>query len=141
MNWSVSEEDYKYIEKNVRLIPLYRKQLKDYEHDIIFATPERDDGGGGKSNLPSRPVERIVFNLEDNARMKQIRKYIDSVDQAFRELDLEKQHFVKTVFWGSHTKSVQGICDEFHIKPITYIRWKKGFLTRVGLLTGEKFDF
>jgi RinA family phage transcriptional activator len=138
MSWNVGGVDYKYIERNVRLIPLYRKQLKAFEHDIIFSTPERDDNGGGKSNLPSRPVENIVFNLYENARMKRIREYIDYVDQAYRELDKEKQRFINALFWGNHNMSVQGICTEFNITPVTYLRWKKSFLNRVGLLTGDK---
>lgn len=138
MNWKVTESDFKYIEDEVRLYPLYKKTLLAAINNLILSTPERDDNGGGKSNLPSRPVENIVFNLYADARIRKLKEYVDAIEQAVHELDDEKKRFIDAVYWSKQHKTITGICEEFSISQATFLRWKKGFLYRVGLITGDK---
>jgi RinA family phage transcriptional activator len=138
MVWKMTESDYVYIEEEVRLYPLYKKRLREAVGNIIHSTPERDTNGGGKSNGISRPTENIVFNLFSDSRIMKLQRYVDAIEFAYNELDDEKQQFIQELYWNRHTKTKKGICSEFNISISTYDRWKKGFLLRVGLITGDK---
>jgi len=136
VSWKVTDVDYKIIEREVGLYPLYKKELKDAVNNLILATPVHDDNGGGRSNIPSRPTEKIAMNLFENARIMQLRRYVEAIEFAYNKLDDEKQRFVTFIFWTKHDKNIQGVCKEFHIRYHTYWRWKKAFLLQVGLITG-----
>lgn len=140
MNWRISDTDFKYIEDEVRLYPLYKKKLHEAVNNIIMATPERDSNGGGKGNLPSRPTENIVFNLYADARIQKLKGYVEAVEQALHELDEEKRLFINAVYWSPQHKTIPALCRDFAISQNTYLRWKKAFLLRVGLITGDKRD-
>jgi RinA family phage transcriptional activator len=137
--WKVSDSDFQYIEDEVRLYPQYKERLNELIAEIAYRVPERDDSGGGRSNLPSRPVESIVFNLLNDFRIAKIRQYVNAVEQALRELDHEKKMFIINVYWREG-KTIESICIQFSISQATYLRWKKAFLLRVGMLTGDKRD-
>lgn len=138
MVWKVNESDYLFIEEEVKLYPLYKKRLRESVENIIHSTPGRDENGGGKSNIPSRPTEAIVFNLFSDARILKLKRYVDAVEFAYKELDDEKQRFIQELYWTRNSKTKKGICNEFSISTSTYDRWKKGFLLRVGMITGDK---
>lgn len=137
MTWKVSDSDYKYIEDELRLYPFYKRKLDIAILNTILSTPEHDDNGGGKSNLPGRPIENIVIRLFDDARIAKLRRYVEAVEDAFSELDDEKKRFVQAVFWDKPGKTIQVICHDFAISYVTYLRWKKAILLRVGLITGD----
>jgi RinA family phage transcriptional activator len=136
-NWRVTESDYTFLEDEVRLYPLYEKRLREIEIDLMLATPIRDDNGGGKSNIPGRPVERIVITLFADARIQRLRKIVDAVQFALEELDPEKERFIRFVFWNRDGKNIQRVLKEFNVSQQTYNRWKKAFLMRVGMITGD----
>jgi RinA family phage transcriptional activator len=137
INWKASDNDYKFIENEVRLFPLYQMQLEEAIQNIILATPQRDENGGGRSNIPGRPVEHTVMNLFDDNRIMRLRRTVNAVNTALDELDEEKRHFIIRTFWKPGNKNMQGICIELNITTATYYRWKKAFLLRVGLMTGD----
>lgn len=140
VKWNVTEDDYTFLEKETKLYPLYKKKLREAIDDIIYSTPERDTNGGGRSSEISRPTERIAFNLIEDARIMWLKRFIDCVEFAYNELEEEKQRFIQEIFWTHTTKTKKKICKDFAISTTTYDRWKKGFLLRVGLLTGIKRD-
>lgn len=138
MKWKKSESDFRYIEDDVRLYPYYKKKLLQAVNDIIMATPERDDNGGGKPNTIGRPVEKAVINILDDMRIMRMQTVVDAVEIAFSELDDEKRRLFQNFYWGNGAKSVPIVCDDFGISVSTFNRWQKGFLLRVGRITGAK---
>ena len=137
--WKISDSDFGFIEDEVRLYPLYKNRLEQAINDIYYSTPSYENTGGGKSNLPSRPVENKVFSLLHDARIVKLRLYVESVEEAFHELDKEKQDFIDLLYWKNRS-SLQAVCLEFCISVSTANRWRKAFIMRVGLLTGDKRD-
>lgn len=135
-SWSMSDRDYIFLLNLVENHHIAKNHLKEMEYDIIYSSPGMDDNGGGRSNIPGRPTERIVSTLEQNILLQRLKAEIYAVDKALAELDAEKRRFVEYVFWGTNRHSVQKIMQEFNIAAITQIRWKKAFLLRVGSLTG-----
>lgn len=137
MSWKVSESDYKFIEDEVKHYQFYKDELKRIVDDITHATPERDDNGGGKSNIPGRPTERAAIEIAMDRQINRMKRYINATEAAYNELDEEKKRFVRVIFW-SGKKRMPTICEEFNISYETALRWKKAFLLKVGNLTGDK---
>lgn len=134
--WKKSDSDFVFIEGEVELYPQYKKRLAEMIDDIIHSTPSFENIGGGKTNIPSRPTENKVYSLLDDIRIKKLRITIDAIEFAYSELDQEKKLFVERLFWNH--LSLTEVCDEFAISPATANRWRRAFLLRVGLLTGDK---
>jgi RinA family phage transcriptional activator len=136
-NWNTKNSDYEFIEDEVRLYHLYVKRLDEIKTDLILSTPVRDENGGGKSNLPGRPVEQIVISLFADARIARLEKTIKAVKQAYDELTSDKRAFVDYVFWNPAGTDVANVLSEFNISYRTYNRWKRAFLLRVAMQTGD----
>lgn len=136
--WKAADSDYKFIEDEVRLYPLYTKQLIMAKDDIILATPAFDNNGGGRSNLPSSPTESKALTLIDNARIRHLCFYIEAIEQSYNELDDEKQRFVERLFWSKRSSSLEIVASEFNVSLSTAVRWRRAFLYRVATLTGAK---
>lgn len=138
VKWNVTEDDYEFLEKEVSLYPLYKKRLREAVEDIIHSTPERDTNGGGRNNMISRPTETIAFSLIQDARIRYLREFINAVEFAYNELEDEKQRFIQEIFWTRTTRHKKAVVKDYAISTTTYDRWKKGFLMRVGLISGIK---
>lgn len=136
-NWKVNNSDFNFIAEEISLYHLYVKRLKEIEIDLFLATPLRDENGGGKSNIPGRPVENMVIKLFADSRILRLKRTIEAVEQALGELDDEKRRFVEYVFWTKDGKNIQKVLQEFSVSQQTYNRWKKSFVLRVGLITGD----
>lgn len=74
---------------------LYRRTLatiRDYSRmvevvgDIILATPDHDNNGGGKSSLPSAPTENIAIMISDLERqIRIIENSLDIIPDEYKE--------------------------------------------------------
>lgn len=137
-DWKVSDTDYRFIEDEVKLYPLYKKQLQIAIGDIVYSTPSHDDNGGGKSNLPSSPTEMKAMSLVTNARIRHLELFIEAIETSKKELDKEKREFFDRLFWNSQNSSLETVAKEFAISQATASRWKRAYLTRVAYLTGIK---
>lgn len=120
------------------LYPEYVQQIKELIAEIAYAVPERDSNGGGRSNLPGRPVEHTMFNLMDHFQLQKMRRYVKAVEDVMHNMDDEKKRFIHALYWRKGSKTIKGICQEFNISQATYLRWRKAFLMQVGLYTGDK---
>jgi RinA family phage transcriptional activator len=139
-NWKVSDSDFDFIQDEVELYPKYKEKIEELINEYAYSVPERDTNGGGRSNLPSRPVENTTYKLMDDIQLQKMRRYVKAVEDVFHSLDLEKQKFIHAYFWRKGPKDIQAICKEFSISQATHLRWKKAFLLQVGLYTGDKRD-
>jgi RinA family phage transcriptional activator len=136
--WSVSSPDYKRIKEEVDLYEENKKELERLVNHIMFETPAADGNGGGRSNLPSSPVENKVIRMIDHRRIQYLKLWIDAVDTALHKLDDEKKTFMAAVFWQNQGRSLRKVASQFAIDQSTANRWRKGFLLHVGELTGAK---
>lgn len=140
-NWKAAQSDYKFIEDEVRLYQMYKKLLLDAVDNIYYGTPEFDNNGGGKSNLPSRPTENKaiqVHTLLESARIRHLNFYIKCIEEALHELDEEKQQFIARLYWSNKKTSLEGVATEFCVSISTANRWRSAYLLRVAMLTGAK---
>lgn len=132
VKWTVSDEDFKFAEKQVRTYPKLKKQLEDMANDFRLATPVHDDNGGGRSNIPSNPTERTVIAILNDARINHLQTWIDAVEVAFRELDDDKQRFVRQAYWECDSNaSWKEKAIRCSLTYPTLNRWRRGFILRV----------
>lgn len=128
--------DRLFAEGNVRNYKFYELKLEQERRDIISATPIYDNNGGGKTNIPSRPTEKMAMALMENSEKWQERiKYMDAIAFALSELSEGKKRQIHCLYW-SGDKDIQTICTECNISKSTLKRRKDDFLDRVCELVG-----
>lgn len=128
----LTKDEYRSIEKHVRKYYLYILEINNVRYDIIHATPIFDNIGGGRSNLPSRPTEKITMNLlENEEKMKEKIDMVNAVTAVLGQLSEEQQRFIHTLYWSGRRRSFHEICRDFNIGKSTFYRWKLGFLSSV----------
>lgn len=135
----MTKSDFAFVRDEIKMYPEYKRKTERLRNDIILRTPDFDTNGGGRSNLPSKPVEEIVMDLLmiENPRLQKEMKYVNVIDDLLENMTDEMRRFVKMVFWSSEQKSVQAVCDEMAIHASTFNRWKKAFVLKVGRKTGD----
>jgi RinA family phage transcriptional activator len=137
--WKKKESDFVLLHDEVILYPYYKKKLVQAVNDIIMATPERDDNGGGKPNVVGRPTERAVMDILGNERLIMMRKVVDAVEQALNELEESKRRLFESYYWGGgKDRNIQIFCSSFGMSVSSFDRYQKAFLYRVGKITGLK---
>lgn len=132
VKWTVTDEDFKFAEKQVRNYPRLKKQLEELANDITLATPAFDDNGGGRSNIPSDPTGRTVLLILNDARIKHLEMWIEAIERSFSELDSQKQQFVRKAYWESgDNASWKEKAIRCSLTYPTLNRWRRGFILRV----------
>jgi RinA family phage transcriptional activator len=124
------------VEDYIQNYHYFRQELERERRNIILSTPIFDSNGGGKSNLPSRPTEKIVIELEKLTEKEKVKlRFLNAIVSAYLELPKFKQQFVTRLYWSGSKPSIYDVCQEFTISEPTYYRWKKDFIDRVDTLS------
>lgn len=137
--WAVSEEEFKLAEKMIREYHTNKRLLDKLVNDIRLATPTFDDNGGGRSNIPSNPTERIVITVLNDARIQYLDMWVTAVEKIFRELDADKQRFVRMAYWENNSRiSWKEQALRCNLTYPTMNRWRKAIVLRLCQIAGAR---
>ncbi|WP_018659894.1 DUF722 domain-containing protein [Allofustis seminis] len=79
----MKEATKRFIEQLLKDYPLLDTEIKKRRAELLYPTKKEDENiGGGRSNLPNNPIEKIVLTLDQDMRLNALerqRKIIENV--------------------------------------------------------------
>jgi RinA family phage transcriptional activator len=115
-----------------------KKEIDSIEHDLILATKQSDDSGGGRSNLTSDTVSELVVTLDDHARLQHLRKITQAIEKTLQKCDEDTLKMVEVAYWSKRPRNWHGIALELNVHYTTAIRWRKALILQVERYMGYR---
>ncbi|REI31462.1 transcriptional regulator [Staphylococcus felis] len=73
-------------------------QLSYRRYELLYQPPDKNCGGG-KSNLPERPVEREVIKLHEDNKYRNLSAIVTAIDDVYNQATDEQKLIVKYRYW------------------------------------------
>lgn len=103
------------------------KEIARLREEIM--SPFRDETdeniGGGKSNIPGKPTERIATRLATNKKLGYLTEIVEAIEQVYNALPDDYKKLVRLKYWNKHNKLTWDmIADELHVSRRQAMRWR-----------------
>ncbi|MBI5975195.1 transcriptional regulator [Staphylococcus canis] len=73
-------------------------QLAYRRYELLYQ-PHDENIGGGKSNLPGRPVEREVVKLHEDNKYRNLSEIVKAIEDVYNKASKEQKLIVKYRYW------------------------------------------
>lgn len=122
---SIRKGTFKHIESELFAYHDTKREIKQITADILHGSSSVDGNGGGRSNLPGDPTNRIVTSLITHKRLKQLEQISSAIEEVFIQLPEEKQKLIKLKYWAKpQTLTWDGIAATMNVGRRTALRWR-----------------
>lgn len=127
----------KSVEEEIKNYKAYKLEYEQIKQDILYGASRSNDEnvGGGKSNLPTNPIEDRVIAMTISNKLQRINKIIRAVEMVYMGLDNEKQEFMRMFFWD-RKYTIDGVASELYISKRTAYYWKSEIVNLVATHLG-----
>ena len=137
MGCKVPRDVWRVIEIKIRSYPENKKLYEEELVDLLHRTPENDRMPRGSST--SNPTEDLAIKIAENPRLSRMKREIEAVEAAYKELIPEYQEVIRTRFWSYRYKNMSYL----KMEPKTSYRERQmqkivaRFIREVGRKLGE----
>lgn len=95
---SLGKEDIPKLEQFFRNYEDMKGQLLYRRYELLYQ-PQDTNTGGGKSNLPSRPVENEIIELHKDDKYRNLQATITAVEDVYRNATPEQKAIIEFRYW------------------------------------------
>lgn len=103
------------------------KEIARLREEIMspFRDETNENIGGGKSNIPGKPTERIATRLATNKKLGYLTEIVEAIEQVYNALPDDYKKLVRLKYWNKHNKLTWDmIADELHVSRRQAMRWR-----------------
>lgn len=124
MTQKLTKPTFKHIEAEWFAYYDTKSEINRIRQHIIHCTDSDDENtGGGKSNLPGAPTERIALRLTMNRKLQHLEEIASAIEKVYSALPEEYKKLVRYRYWSRNERyDWQQIADMLHIGRRTAIR-------------------
>lgn len=133
METRIRKATFKHIESELYSYHETLKEISNLRKNIMFCTENEDENiGGGKSNLPSSPTERIATKLTTHKMLIELESVTNAIYKIYTGLPEEYQKLVRLKYWTRpQLKTWEGIADSLHVNRATAMRWRDTIINAI----------
>lgn len=95
---SLGKEDIPKLEQFFRNYEDMKGQLLYRRYELLYK-PQDTNTGGGKSNLPSSPVENEVIKLHSDLKYNNLQAIIEAIEDVYNNATQEQKLIVDYRYW------------------------------------------
>ncbi len=108
----------------------YHQTARRYQlrrEELMFGSSVADENvGGGKSNLPGNPTERVAIALVMDQRLQVLDNIVTSIEDITSQLPPERMQFVRLKYWSRpQTLTWDGLAIELHCSRSVLFKWRR----------------
>lgn len=136
--FDLNREDMKVLEGYIKNIEKLRYRLRIRELELMDK-PVEDNPGGGQSNLPGDPVNRVVSICLSDDYYRNLDKIIRAVENVYQCSSSEVQDIFKLKYWEP-TPGIEtwgDIGDHLHYSKTHVLRLRADYLKKIA----NRIDF
>lgn len=102
------------------------KQIDRLRKQIIFSNDNPDENiGGGKSNLPGRPTERIATQLLTDKRLEKLEEMAGAIEYAYNALSDDHRKVIKTKYWSHKRLTWDDVATQLNMHRNTAMKLRR----------------
>lgn len=102
------------------------KQIDRLRKQIIFSNDNPDENvGGGKSNLPGRPTERIATRLLTDKRLEKLEEMAGAIEYAYNALSDDHRKVIKTKYWSHKRLTWDDVATQLNMHRNTAMKLRR----------------
>jgi len=124
--FKISKGAFKHVESELYCYHDTLKEIDRLRKDIMFCNENIDENvGGGRSNLPSSPTERIGTTLLTHRRLQQLETIANAIRLVYERVPDEYKRLIQLKYWTKPQRYTwDGIADQLHISKRQAMRWR-----------------
>lgn len=94
---------------------------------------DRDENiGGGRSNVPGKPVERMAITIADDRRLTSLERNRQIVDDCLDNTDEETKSIIYELYFKKHRElTISGVAQRLHLNDSTVSRKRTAFFEAI----------
>lgn len=116
---------FQHVESEIYAYHETKQEIVRLKNEILYASPEPNRTGGGRSNIPGNPTERTATLLVTHRKIEQMERITEAIESVVERLPEEKQRLVNLYYWTKpRTLTWDGIAQRLNVSRITAIRWR-----------------
>lgn len=129
---------FQHVEAEIFAYPYRKREIARLREDILVPhQPTDENRGGGKSNMPGDPTGKKAMGLATHAKLYNLERVADAIDEVFNKLPQVKQEFIQVKYWTTPQRlTTVGICEKLGISDRTFSRWRGQFVHDVAEILG-----
>lgn len=95
--------------------------------------------GGGKSNIPGNPTEKVATRLAENVELKRLEEIAGAIKFVYDSSPEEYKKLIKLKYWTKpQLLTWDGIADRLHISKRQAMRWRDEIVYSIAKVLGWK---
>lgn len=127
------------IEEWLHEYPHMGEYIKNREQELMY--PYRDEHdenvGGGRSNIPGKPVERMAITVADDRYLFNLKRIHGVLQESLSTLDPDTKKIVYELHLKEHpTLTMQGVCGELNISRAQGFKLRNRYFSELEKKTG-----
>ncbi|MEX2461297.1 MAG: transcriptional regulator [Paenibacillaceae bacterium] len=129
---------FQHVEAEIFAYPYRKREIARLREELLTPYQVVDSNvGGGKGNLPGDPTGKKAITLASNAKLHNLERVADAIDEVYNRLPAVKQEFIRVKYWTTPQRlTTIGICENLGISDRTFRRWRQQFIVAVAEILG-----
>lgn len=125
----IRKDTFRHIEQELYSYHETKKEIIRLQNNLIYASPDPDRTGGGRSNLPGDPTARIATMLASNKLIENLQTIVRAVEAVYEQLPDEKKMLIRLYYWARPKMLTwDGIADRLHVSVKQAQRWRDSII-------------
>ena len=114
------------------------KEIENLRQEIIHSKNNPDENvGGGRSNIPGQPTERIATRLTTHKKLKYLEEIVQAIQMVYNTLPDEYKKLVRLKFWSRNRQLTwDGVALELNVSKRQAMRWRDEIIQATGEVLG-----
>lgn len=102
------------------------KEIAKLRQEIMNPVQESDENiGGGKSNIPGKPTERIATRLATHKQLRYLEEVVEAIEKVYNALPDNYKKLVRYRYWSKEKNLTwDGIALKLHVSKRQAMRWR-----------------
>lgn len=133
---------FQHVESELYAYPYRQREILRLRQEILYPYDEEVNDPSvvkGKNSVrqPGDPTGRQAIILASNAKLHNLERVADAIDQVYSKLPVTKQEFIRVKYWTNPQRlTTVGICEKLGISDRTFSRWRKQIVNEIAGILG-----
>lgn len=133
---------FQHVEAELFAYPYRKREIARLREEILTPYDEEinDPGivkGSNSVRMPGDPTGKKAIELASNAKLHNLERVTDAIDEVYNKLPMVKQEFIQIKYWTIPQRlTTVGICEKLGISDRTFSRWRGQFVRDVAKILG-----
>jgi len=104
----VRDSTYRYVVQILRDYKQTDRYIAKREEELMYPYQEQDENiGGGQSNIPGRPTERMAVTISEDRRLANLQRNRDVVDNCLNDSDIVTQELIGWMYLKDNLSTIR----------------------------------